>query len=119
MRRLAAFGEDVLGHVNGEPGFQLIKADVRDIDGSVFDGVDAVVDLASISNDPAGELDPELTLSINYRARARNAKLARERGGSLGTCWRRAAASTGGRAGGSPMSRRSPTPPSPRTPRRT
>ncbi|WP_188595516.1 NAD-dependent epimerase/dehydratase family protein [Thermocladium modestius] len=75
-----AFGEDVLGHVNGEPGFQLIKADVRDIDGSVFDGVDAVVDLASISNDPAGELDPELTLSINYRARARNAKLARERG---------------------------------------
>jgi nucleoside-diphosphate-sugar epimerase len=39
-----------------------------------------VVDLAAISNDPAGELDPELTLSINYRARARNAKLAAERG---------------------------------------
>lgn len=74
------FGEDVLSHVIGESSFQLIKADIRNIDGSAFRDVDAVVDLAAISNDPAGELDPELTLSINYRARVRNAKLAKENG---------------------------------------
>jgi nucleoside-diphosphate-sugar epimerase len=74
------FGEDVLEHVSGHPNFELIKRDVREIDGAVFSGVDAVIDLAAISNDPAGELDPELTLSINYRARVRNARLAAERG---------------------------------------
>lgn len=74
------FGEDVLSHVLGESGFELVKKDVRELDSAVLNGVDAVVDLAAISNDPAGELDPELTLSINYRARARLAKMAKERG---------------------------------------
>jgi len=74
------FGEDVLKHVAGDPNFELVRQDVREVDGSVFSGVDAVVDLAAISNDPAGELDPELTLSINYRARVRNARLVAERG---------------------------------------
>jgi len=74
------FGDDVLSHVAGHPNFELVKKDIREVDGAVFADVDAVVDLAAISNDPAGELDPELTLSINYRARARNARLAAERG---------------------------------------
>ena len=74
------FGEDVLSHVAGEKSFELVKKDVRELDSSALEGVDAVVDLAAISNDPAGELDPELTLSINHRARARLAKMAKERG---------------------------------------
>jgi nucleoside-diphosphate-sugar epimerase len=74
------FGEDVISHLAGHPGFELVKKDVREVDGSVFQGVDAVVDLAAISNDPAGELDPELTLSINHRARVRNAALAKKHG---------------------------------------
>lgn len=74
------FGEDLLEHVVKEPGFQLIKRDIREIDSSVFKDIDVMVDLAAISNDPSGELDPDLTLSINYKARVRNARLAYENG---------------------------------------
>ena len=74
------FGRDVLGHVLGEKGFELVEMDVRSLDPSVFRGVDAVVDMAAIPNDPAGELNPELTMGINYRARARTARLAKEHG---------------------------------------
>jgi nucleoside-diphosphate-sugar epimerase len=42
--------------------------------------VDAVVDLAALSNDPAGELDPDKTWEINHRARVRLARMAKERG---------------------------------------
>ncbi|WP_243679159.1 SDR family oxidoreductase [Vulcanisaeta distributa] len=74
------FGDDVLKHVVGERNFELIKADTRSISKDVLNGVDAVVDLAALSNDPAGELNPQWTLDINYRARARLAKLASEVG---------------------------------------
>jgi nucleoside-diphosphate-sugar epimerase len=42
--------------------------------------VDAVCDLAALSNDPAGELDPQKTLDINHAARARMAKMAKAHG---------------------------------------
>ena len=70
------FGKDLLNHVISEKGFELIEADTRSISSDVLNGVDAVVDLAALSNDPAGELNPEWTMNINYRARARLAKLA-------------------------------------------
>jgi nucleoside-diphosphate-sugar epimerase len=44
----------------------------------VLDGVDAVLDLASLSNDPSGELDPKKTLEINYEGRLRVARLAKK-----------------------------------------
>jgi len=59
---------------------KIVKGDVRWFDPSVLDGVDAVLDLAALSNDPAGELDPEKTMDINFRGRARVARLAKERG---------------------------------------
>lgn len=74
------FGSDVVEHVLGERGFELVEADVRSVDPQVLSGVDCVVDMAAIPNDPAGDLNPELTLSINYRGRARMASMARERG---------------------------------------
>jgi nucleoside-diphosphate-sugar epimerase len=74
------FGRDVVSHVVGERGFELVEADVRSVDPEVLRDVDCVVDMAAIANDPAGELDPELTLSINYRGRARMASMAREKG---------------------------------------
>lgn len=61
-------------------GLRLIKDDIRWCPPSVFDGIDAVLDLAAISNDPAGELDPEKTMDINFRGRARVASMAKERG---------------------------------------
>jgi len=74
------FGEDVLSHVIGEKGFKLVKADERNVDPAYFEGVDAVIDMASIPNDPTGELIPDLTWEINFKARVRTANLARKHG---------------------------------------
>ena len=54
------------------------RADVRDV--APFDGVDAVVHLANLSNDPLGNLRPGLTAAINHRATVRFAQAAREAG---------------------------------------
>jgi len=54
--------------------------DTRELVVADFAGVDMVVDLAAISNDPAGDLNPELTRTINAVTRARTARLAREAG---------------------------------------
>jgi nucleoside-diphosphate-sugar epimerase len=54
--------------------------DVRDIAPSDFEGFDAVVHLAALSNDPLGDLDSELTYSINLRGTLAVAAAAREAG---------------------------------------
>jgi hypothetical protein len=46
------------------------RKDIRDADITDLKGVDAVIHLAALSNDPLGNLDPELTYDINYRATA-------------------------------------------------
>lgn len=69
------FGKESLKGV--EDKIELIKADIRDIGLDVFDGINVVMDLAAISNDPAGELDKQKTLDINYLGRARVAHLAK------------------------------------------
>jgi len=61
-------------------GFEQHRAEVREIDATHFEGVDAVVHLAALSNDPMGQLDPSLTDDINHRASVRVAELAREAG---------------------------------------
>ena len=45
-----------------------IFGDVREIDKNVLEGVDAVVNLAAISNDPMGNRFEKATLAINYKA---------------------------------------------------
>ena len=52
-------------------GAVLHQSDTREIDPRILEGAYGVLDLAAISNDPAGELNPEVTLDINYRARRR------------------------------------------------
>src|SRR6185436_14421844 len=42
--------------------------DVRQVPSELFDGVDAVVHLAAISNDPIGNAYEEVTLAVNHRA---------------------------------------------------
>jgi nucleoside-diphosphate-sugar epimerase len=51
--------------------------DVRELRAWDLAGADAVLDLAAISNDPSGDLDPTLTRSINVEGRARTALLAK------------------------------------------
>jgi nucleoside-diphosphate-sugar epimerase len=61
-------------------GIASIRDDTRYFEGRRLGGFDAVVDMAALSNDPAGELDPWKTLEINYLGRSRTARLAKEAG---------------------------------------
>lgn len=72
------FGQEPLAYIAGD--IERVEADTRWCPEEVFEGAFAVVDLAALSNDPAGELDPERTLDINYRARVRTAALAKRLG---------------------------------------
>jgi len=74
------YGECVFGSGAGSGPSEVLPLDVRDVDGRHLEGVDAVVHLAALSNDPLGNLDPDLTYDINHRASVRLARLARQAG---------------------------------------
>ena len=54
--------------------------DIRDVEVSDFTGIEAVVHLAALSNDPIGELDQNLTFEINYLGAVRTAEMAKKAG---------------------------------------
>jgi nucleoside-diphosphate-sugar epimerase len=56
------------------------RRDVRDLTAEDLAGIDAVIHLAALSNDPMGQLDPSLTAEINHRGSVRLAELARRAG---------------------------------------
>jgi nucleoside-diphosphate-sugar epimerase len=56
--------------------------DVRDVTATELEGLEAVVHLAALSNDPIGELSPALTRAINFEASVSLARAAREAGAS-------------------------------------
>ena len=58
----------------------IIKEDCRNLDINFFNGIDAVIDLVAISNDPSGEKFKEETMDINWRSRVATAKFAKEAG---------------------------------------
>jgi nucleoside-diphosphate-sugar epimerase len=57
-----------------------IRKDLRDVTKTDLRGFDAIVHLAALSNDPLGDLDPEITYDINHRASVRLAELAKSAG---------------------------------------
>ena len=57
-----------------------IRADIRDVNASDLEGFDAVIHLAALSNDPLGNLNPQVTYDINHLASVRLAQLARQAG---------------------------------------
>jgi nucleoside-diphosphate-sugar epimerase len=57
-----------------------IRKDLRDITTADLKGFDAVVHFAALSNDPIGDLNPEVTYDINHLASVRLAKAAKEAG---------------------------------------
>jgi len=59
---------------------RMINGDIREIQPEHLRGMDAVVHLAELSNDPLGENDPELTFQINHQASVRLAALAKAAG---------------------------------------
>ncbi|GBD42773.1 UDP-glucose 4-epimerase [bacterium HR40] len=58
----------------------VLRRDVRDVELADLRGFDAVLHLAGISNDPHGNLDPEITYAVNWRASVRLAELAKRAG---------------------------------------
>ncbi|MEV6548502.1 SDR family oxidoreductase [Streptomyces sp. NPDC051597] len=72
------FADCVLGPRPEDPPGH--RVDLRDVTAEHVAGVDAVVHLAALSNDPLGALAPQLTYDINHHASVRLARLAREAG---------------------------------------
>jgi len=67
------FGEEV-------PSIPQIRIDIRDVELADLEGFEAVIHLAALSNDPLGNLNPDLTYEINHAAAVRLARLAKEVG---------------------------------------
>lgn len=57
-----------------------IRKDLRDITVADLRGFDAVVHFAALSNDPVGNLDPQLTYDINHAASVQLGRLAKGAG---------------------------------------
>lgn len=73
------FGLEPLQAFRNHPGVTIIEEDIlfQDNDPDLFEGIDTVIHLASISNDPSCDLDPNLTIRTNFlgtMALARRAK---------------------------------------------
>jgi nucleoside-diphosphate-sugar epimerase len=58
------FGNDLKPHAN----LEVIRGDVRNVECIPLKGVDAIIHLSSIANDPAGDLDPKLTWEVSALA---------------------------------------------------
>jgi nucleoside-diphosphate-sugar epimerase len=66
----------------GERGFEIeeVRTDVRDVEARDLEGFEAIIHLAAVSNDPVGDLNPDVTYEINHLASADLAKAAKEAG---------------------------------------
>jgi len=72
------FGKESIKDITDQ--INVVRDDVRWFNPEILKGVDAIFDLAALSNDPCGELDPNKTLEINYKGRVRVASLAKKYG---------------------------------------
>ena len=59
---------------------QQVFGDIRSFPEALLDGVDAVVDLAAISNDPMGKEFEEVTMEVNYLSAVRLAEMSKRNG---------------------------------------
>jgi len=72
------FGKETLKDFYDNTKVRILQKDIRDLKPSDFHGHYAVCDLACLSNDPAGEIDPELTIKINRDGRIHVATMAKK-----------------------------------------
>ena len=70
------FGNFLEPHLN----LIVVKGDVRNIDEVPLDGVDCIIHLASIANDPCGDLNPKLTWEVSALATMQLADKAKRLG---------------------------------------
>jgi nucleoside-diphosphate-sugar epimerase len=57
-----------------------LNKDIRNITVEDLQGIEAIVHMAELSNDPTGQLSPNITYDINHKGSLRLAKLAKEAG---------------------------------------
>ena len=57
------WGEEPLAAVEGR--YELVPGDIREIPADALEGIDGVIHLAGLSNDPTAEYDPEANWQIN------------------------------------------------------
>jgi nucleoside-diphosphate-sugar epimerase len=74
------FGSEYLSRKEFENKVELVKDDIRWFDPKILEDVDIVMDLAALSNDPAGDLNPSKTFDINHLGRSRVARLSKSAG---------------------------------------
>ncbi len=60
--------------------FPSIRKDLRDVEPSDLKGFDAILHLAALSNDPLGNLNPDITYDINHRGTIHLAETAKAAG---------------------------------------
>jgi nucleoside-diphosphate-sugar epimerase len=72
------WGEEPLAAVRDR--IELVAADVREIPAEAFDGIDGVIHLAGLSNDPTAEYDPEANWQMNAIATEQLGRACVERG---------------------------------------
>jgi nucleoside-diphosphate-sugar epimerase len=78
---LDSFLYEDCGFATEEAAPSAVKAkDIREVELEDLRGLDAVLHLAGISNDPLGDLQPAATYAINHQASVRLARLAKEAG---------------------------------------
>ncbi len=75
------FGRDTIPAPQADR-LEVVQEDCRYLTPAHLEGIDAVIDLVAISNDPSGELFQQATWEINRDARVRCAALARDAGAS-------------------------------------
>jgi nucleoside-diphosphate-sugar epimerase len=69
-----------LYHLEAAKWPQTLNKDIRHITHDDLDGFDAVVHMAELSNDPVGQLNPDITFRINHQGSIALAKLCKEVG---------------------------------------
>ncbi len=76
------FGDDVLESVQSRLGCEVVRGDIRRLQEhpGLLDGIEAVAHLASLSNDPSCDLDPEMTVDVNVESTRELANQAIQRG---------------------------------------
>lgn len=62
------------------PALTVVQGDIRNIDEVNLDGVDAIIHLSSVANDPCGDLNPQLTWEISCLATMQLADKAQRMG---------------------------------------
>jgi dTDP-4-amino-4,6-dideoxygalactose transaminase/nucleoside-diphosphate-sugar epimerase len=77
------FGEEPIASIRDNDRLEVVKGDIRWINEEfpdLLDGIDGVVHLAGLANDPSCDIDPDLSHEINVRATERLAAAAVDRG---------------------------------------